>query len=191
MSANIRRDKLWYWLHDQDDQVAEIDIKLDRADIEIDGLRRIGFEETKARLERLGIDTTNYRPPPHIPRSEQRCTNHLRPDDDIEALVIAATETKLDACTASTSPPARPPTRRPRHGRPADRPARHRPGARRPVTRDLRHAHSAKPDSPQVPARTSAQAAPRVRAVWVAVASSNSSPCSGAQTKQGRIERKN
>lgn len=29
-------------------------------------------------------------------RSEQRCTNHLRPDDDIEALVIAATESPLD-----------------------------------------------------------------------------------------------
>lgn len=94
MSA--RRDKLWYWLHDQDGQVAELDIKLDRIDIEIDGLRRIQYEETKAKLEQLGIDTSNYRPPPHIHRSEQRCSNHLRPDDDIGALVTAAQERPLD-----------------------------------------------------------------------------------------------
>ncbi len=111
MSA--RRDKLWYWLHDQDGQVAELDIKLDRIDIEIDGLRRIQYEETKAKLEQLGIDTSNYRPPPHIHRSEQRCSNHLRPDDDIGALVAAAQERRSTARTASTSPPARPPTRRP------------------------------------------------------------------------------
>ncbi len=94
MSA--RRDKLWYWLHDQDGQVAELDIKLDRIDIEIDCLRRIQYEETKAKLEQLGIDTSNYRPPPHIHRSEQRCSNHLRPDDDIGALVTAAQERPLD-----------------------------------------------------------------------------------------------
>ena len=94
MSA--RRDKLWYWLHDQDGQVAELDIKLDRIDIEIDGLRRIQYEETKAKLEQLGIDTSNYRPPPHIHRSEQRCSNHLRPRDDIGALVTAAQERPLD-----------------------------------------------------------------------------------------------
>ena len=90
------RDKLWYWLHDQDGQVAELEIKLDRLDIEIDGLQRIRYEETKERLEQLGIDTSNYRPAPPLLASEQRCTNHLRDDDDIEALVIAATETPLD-----------------------------------------------------------------------------------------------
>ena len=93
--------------------MAELDIKLDRIDIEIDGLRRIQHEETKARLERLGIDTSNYRLPPPLLASEQRCTNHLRPDDDIEALVKAARKRSSTACTASTSPPTRPPTRRP------------------------------------------------------------------------------
>ena len=96
MSATIRRDKLWYWRNDGDGQVAELDIKLDRIDIEIDGLQRIRYEETKARLEALGIDTTNYRPPPPILEREQRCTNHLRPDDDVEALVREAKRTKLD-----------------------------------------------------------------------------------------------
>ena len=76
--------------------MAELDIKLDRIDIEIHGLGRMQHEETKARLERLGIDTLNYRLPPPLLASEQRCTNHLHPDDDIEALVKAATETKLD-----------------------------------------------------------------------------------------------
>ena len=96
MRASIRCDKLWYWLNDRDGQVAELDIKLDRIDIEIDGLRRIAFEETKARLERLGIDTSNYRPAPPLVAHEQRCTRHLRPDDDIDALVIAAKKSPLD-----------------------------------------------------------------------------------------------
>jgi hypothetical protein len=94
MSA--QRDKLWYLLHDRDGRVAELDIKLDRLDIEIDGLQRSRYEETKTKLEKLGIDTSNYRPPPPLLASEQRCLNHIRPDDDIEALVIAATETPLD-----------------------------------------------------------------------------------------------
>ena len=90
------RDKLWYWLHDQDGQVAEIERRLDRLDVEIDALTRVRFEETKARLEQLGIDVSNYKPPPHIHRSEQRCTNHLRPADDVEALIVAAQEGPLD-----------------------------------------------------------------------------------------------
>jgi hypothetical protein len=59
-------------------------------------VQRIRYEETKARLEALGIDTTSFRPPPPLSEHEQRCTRHLRDDDDIEALVIAAKETKLD-----------------------------------------------------------------------------------------------
>ena len=90
------RTRLWYWLSDHD-VAAELDIKLDRIDIEIDGLQRIRYEETKTRLGRLGIDTTNFRPPPPLSEHEQRCTRHLRDDDDdIEALVIAAKESPLD-----------------------------------------------------------------------------------------------
>jgi hypothetical protein len=76
--------------------VAELDIKLDRIDIEIDGLQRIRYEETKARLEALGIDTSNYRPPPPLTERELRCSGHLRPDDDVGALVREAKRTKLD-----------------------------------------------------------------------------------------------
>ena len=94
MSAS--RDKLWYLLHDTDGEVAKLDIKLDILDAEIDALQRIRYEETKEKLERLGIDTAKYRPPPRPLASEQRCTNHIRPDDDIEAIVVAAKETKLD-----------------------------------------------------------------------------------------------
>lgn len=96
MSGSIRRDKAWYLVHDKDGQVAELDRALDRIDIEIDGLRRIASEETKARLERLGIDTSGYREAPHMHRSEQRCVNHVRPDDDVEAIIIAAQEKPLD-----------------------------------------------------------------------------------------------
>jgi hypothetical protein len=39
---------------------------------------------------------SGYREAPHIHRGEQRCTNHLGPSDDVEALVIEAKETKLD-----------------------------------------------------------------------------------------------
>jgi hypothetical protein len=91
-----RRDKAWYLVHDQDGQVAERDIKLDCIDIEINGLQRVLYEETKAKLERIGIDTSNYRPPPPLHPSEQRCRNHVRPDDDVEAIIIAAKERPLD-----------------------------------------------------------------------------------------------
>lgn len=94
MSA--QRNKLWYWLNDKDGKVAELDIELDCLDIEIAGLRRIQYEETKAKLERLGLDTTNYRPSPLPLRGEQRCINHFIDGDDIEALVIAASERPLD-----------------------------------------------------------------------------------------------
>jgi hypothetical protein len=87
-----RRDKLWYLRNDRGGEVAELDIQLDRIDIEIDGLRALRYEETKAKLERLGFDTSKYRPPPRRLVSEQRCINHVRPDDDVEAIVIAGKE---------------------------------------------------------------------------------------------------
>jgi hypothetical protein len=93
---SVHRDKAWYLVNDRDGKVAQLDIELDRLDIETDALRRIQHQETKARLERLGFDTTNYRPPPRTLRSEQRCLNHIGPEDDIEAIVIAATEHPLD-----------------------------------------------------------------------------------------------
>ena len=95
-SVSVRRDKAWYLVHDPTGEVAALDIKLDCIDIEIDGLLRIQHEETKARLQRLGFDVSNYRPPPPRLRSEQRCFNHIRADDDIEAIVVAATERLLD-----------------------------------------------------------------------------------------------
>ena len=76
--------------------MAALDIKLDRIDIEIDGLQRIRYAEVKARLEALGINTSNFRPPPPMLEHEQRCTRHLRDDDDFEALVRAAKESPLD-----------------------------------------------------------------------------------------------
>ena len=90
------RDKLWYLLHDPVGEIAEVERRLDRIDAEIHGWQTIRHAEVKARLEALGIDTTNYRPPPPILEREQRCTNHLRPDDDVEALVREAKRSKLD-----------------------------------------------------------------------------------------------
>ena len=90
------RDKLWYLLHDPVGEIAEVERRLDRIDAEIHGWQTIRHAEVKARLEALGIDTTNYRPPPPILEREQRCTNHLRPDDDVEALVREAKESPLD-----------------------------------------------------------------------------------------------
>jgi hypothetical protein len=90
------RDKLWYLLNDPLDELAKLEVELDCIDIEIDGLNRIRYEENKARLERLGIDVSNYRPPPPRHRSEQLCVNHIGPDDDIEAIVAAAQESELD-----------------------------------------------------------------------------------------------
>jgi hypothetical protein len=59
-------------------------------------MQRVRHEETKAKLERLGFDTSNYRPPPPLLASEQRRRNHIQPDDDIEAIIVAAKETALD-----------------------------------------------------------------------------------------------
>ena len=87
-----RRDKLWYLINDRGGEVAELDIRLDCIDMEIDGLRALRYQETKAKLERLGFDTANYRPPPQLRSFEQRCRSHVRPDDDVEAIVIAAKE---------------------------------------------------------------------------------------------------
>ena len=94
--STIRRDKAWYLVNDRDGRVAALDIRLDMIDIEIDGLRRIRYEDTRAALERLGFDTSDYRPPPRLLASEHRCTNHIGPNDDIEAIIVAAKESKLD-----------------------------------------------------------------------------------------------
>ena len=91
-----KRGPLWYWMNDPDDRVAEMERGLDRLDIEIDGLQRLRFERNRERLERLGIDSSRYKEMPPMHASELRCTNHLRNDTDIEALVIAATESPLD-----------------------------------------------------------------------------------------------
>ena len=56
MSAT--RGPLWYLIHDRDGQLAGLDIKLERIDMEIDGLRRIRHQETKAKLEQLGFDVS-------------------------------------------------------------------------------------------------------------------------------------
>ena len=93
MSAG--RDKLWYLVHDRGGELREIDIELDVIDLEINALQRIGHEETKARLDALGIDTSKFRPPPPLHRSEQRCTNHPA-GDEIESLILEAQESKLD-----------------------------------------------------------------------------------------------
>lgn len=92
----MSRDKLWYFIHDQDGKVAELDRELDLLDLDIALTQRHQFRETKRRLDDHGLDTTNYKPIP-LPRpQEERSYNHFRDDDDIEALVIAATETPLD-----------------------------------------------------------------------------------------------
>ena len=103
----MSRDKLWYFIHDQDGKVAELDRELDLLDLDIALTQRHQFRETKRRLDDHGLDTTNYKPIP-LPRpQEERSYNHFRDDDDIEALVIAATETPLTAPTANSSSPAK------------------------------------------------------------------------------------
>jgi hypothetical protein len=93
---SVVRDKLWYLLNDKSGELAALELELDVLDAEIDAERRVVYERTKAGLERLGFDTSNYRPPPYIARGEQRCLGHLTEDDDIEALVVAAQETALE-----------------------------------------------------------------------------------------------
>ena len=44
----------------------------------------------------MDFDADQYPPPLPLHPCEQRCTNHIRPDDDIEAIVIAAKGSALD-----------------------------------------------------------------------------------------------
>jgi hypothetical protein len=90
------RSKVWYLLHDSTGEVAAREVRLDCGAIEINGLQRVLYEETKEKLQRIGIDTSNYRPPPPLHPSEQRCRNHVRPGDDVEAILNAAKERPLD-----------------------------------------------------------------------------------------------
>ena len=96
MSGSVRRGPAWYLVHDKDGQVAELDRKLDLLDAEIHTLQTVRYEETRERLQRLGIDVSNYRPPPPLLEGEQRRLSHVRDDDDIEAIVAAAQEKPLD-----------------------------------------------------------------------------------------------
>jgi hypothetical protein len=70
VSVSIRRDKLWYWLHDQDGRVAEPDIKLDCLDIEIDGPYP---SAAKPRRAAAGTSTPEPMAAAAAPRVEQRC----------------------------------------------------------------------------------------------------------------------
>ena len=80
-----RRDKLWYWMHDPTDEIAETERKLDLLDAEIDLERRMRFQETKTRSSSGPASTSRTtRPIPPRHRSELYSSNHLQPDDDIE-----------------------------------------------------------------------------------------------------------
>jgi hypothetical protein len=113
MSGTVHRDKLWYWLHDQDGRVAELDIKLDILDAEIHALQTIKHEETRTKLERLGFDVSNYRPPPPLLPSEQRCLNHSARTMTSKRSSSLPRRPRSTALTASSSPPARPRRRTP------------------------------------------------------------------------------
>ena len=55
---SVRRGPAWFLCHDKDGEIAAIERQADRIDIQIDGLQRIRHAEVKARLERLGYDTS-------------------------------------------------------------------------------------------------------------------------------------
>ncbi len=90
------RDKVWYLVHDRGGELAAIEVPQDVIDMEINGLQRLEHAATKARLDALGIDTSKFREPPPLHRAEQRCSNHVGPDDDVEALILEAQESELD-----------------------------------------------------------------------------------------------
>ena len=103
------RDKLWYLLNDPSGEIAELERRLDRLDIEIDGRRRLASEANRERLERLGVDVSNYKPAPHLHPSELRCTNHLHPDDAAhhrgQAIEARCRLRRVRGCSLSTDQP--------------------------------------------------------------------------------------
>ena len=50
----------------------------------MDAIRRLRHEETKARLERLGFDVSNFQPPPPLQAWEQHCSRWPTDRDVIE-----------------------------------------------------------------------------------------------------------
>lgn len=76
--------------------MAELDTQLEILDWELG--RFDCSEETRAELEQLG---SMYRTPGRASTTARAATNHTCPDDDIEALIVAAQDLRSTAHTAS------------------------------------------------------------------------------------------
>jgi len=94
-ARELATEKLTNLLRDRDGQLYELALQLDLLDMEINGLQRLRHEETKQRLDALGIDTSKFKPVPPLHCSELHSPRHVTPDDDIEELVATAKGQRL------------------------------------------------------------------------------------------------
>ena len=98
-------------------QLAETASELVMLDLEINLLQRVTHEERKARVEALGIDVSNYGPPPPLHPSELRPSHRTITADEIDRVLTAAQENPMTASGANTRntrrAPRAAPSRRP------------------------------------------------------------------------------
>lgn len=92
IDQRLAHDKLTDLMRDPTGEVAELALRLDVLDTQIWDERFLQYQETKAKLDALGIDTTRFSPPPRPARAEQRSTRHFGASDDIGELIAAAKE---------------------------------------------------------------------------------------------------
>ena len=96
IDQGVARTKLENLLADKDGQIAELALRLDLLDAAIWDERFLQYQETKARLQRLGFDVSKFRPAPRPGPAEQRSEHHVYETDDLEELLAAAKESPLD-----------------------------------------------------------------------------------------------
>jgi hypothetical protein len=102
-------EKLWRLTTDKGRQAAAYEVQLDALDEMIWRERCHQHEQIRRRLENIGINTANYRPPARPHPSQLHTRRHLQPGDDIERLVEEArAEERLRRLAADATTPGRP-----------------------------------------------------------------------------------
>jgi hypothetical protein len=74
----------------RDSELYDAARRLDAIEWAVEDERLLQYRATKDRLDRLGFDVTNYRPPLRPHRSERRTEAHVTTTDDVEQLITAA-----------------------------------------------------------------------------------------------------
>ena len=123
IDQGVARTKLENLMRDKDGQIAELALKLDLLDAAIWDERLLQYQETKARLERIGVDVSKFRPPPRPGRAEQRSAQHVDSTTTSRSSSPPPRRARSTAWPASTSPTRSPSPSLPRSCAATSRPS--------------------------------------------------------------------